>query len=144
MLDIILSIKEEGMLNIKTMSVQAWCKHLLKVQVTHTEPDYHSALVPCRVERLAPGIDWGRSWLAICMPGLTPEMHSFLWKMLHCILPRFQVWRPFCSNLPNSSDTVTTLDLQTLHKKLLLAICSCKCGTERSDTQEIKIHSGCM
>ena len=38
------------------------------------------------IEKLAPAIDWGRSWLAICVPGLTPEMRSFLWKMLHRIL----------------------------------------------------------
>ena len=48
------------MLNIKTVSVQAWYKHLLEVQVTHTEPEDPSALVPSRVEGLAPGIDWGR------------------------------------------------------------------------------------
>ena len=87
MLDIILSVKEEGMLNIKTMTVQAWYKHLLVVQVTHTEPEDPSALVLCRVERLAPGIDSGRSWLAICVLGLTPEMRSFLRKIMHCIFP---------------------------------------------------------
>ena len=88
------------MLNIKTMSVKLWYKHLLEVQVTHTEPEDPSALVPCRVERLAPGIDWGRSWLAVCIPGLTPEMRSFLWKMLHCILPTQD--RLHRMNMPNA------------------------------------------
>ena len=89
------------MLNIKTMSVKLWYKHLLEVQVTHTEPEDPSALVPCRVERLAPDIDWGRSWLAVCVPGLTPEMRSFLWKMLHCILPTQD--RLHRMNMPNAS-----------------------------------------
>ena len=31
-LDIILSVKEEGMLNITTMSVHAWKKHLIEVK----------------------------------------------------------------------------------------------------------------
>ena len=88
------------MLNIKTMSVKLWYKHLLEVQVTHSEPEDPSALVPCRVERLAPGIDWGRSWLAVCVPGLTPEMRSFLWKMLHCILPTQE--RLHRMNMPNA------------------------------------------
>ena len=88
------------MLNIKTMSVKLWYKHLIEVQVTHTEPEDPSALVPCRVERLAPGIDWGRSWLAVCVPGLTPEMRSFLWKMLHCILPTQE--RLHRMNMPNA------------------------------------------
>ena len=70
------------------------------IQVTHTKPEDPSALVPCRVERLAPGIDWGRSWLAICVPGLTPEMRSFLWKMLHCILPTQD--RLHRMNMPNA------------------------------------------
>ena len=61
MMDIIASVKDEGILNIKTMSVQVWYKHLLEVQVTHTEPGDPSVLVPCRVERLAPSIDWGMS-----------------------------------------------------------------------------------
>ena len=86
MLDIITSVRELSMLNIKTMSVKLWYKHLLEVQMTHTEPEDPSALVPCRVERLAPSIDWGRSWLAVCVPGLTPEMRYFLWKMLQCII----------------------------------------------------------
>ena len=80
------SVKEEGLLSIKTMSVYAWYKQLLAVQVTHTEPEDPSTLVPCRVERLSPGVDWGRSLLAVCVPGLTPEMCSILCKMLHCIL----------------------------------------------------------
>ena len=88
------------MLNIKTMSVKLWYKHLLEVQMTHTEPEDPSALVPCRVERLAPSIDWGRSWLAVCVPGLTPEMRSFLWKMLHCILPTQE--RLHRMNMPNA------------------------------------------
>ena len=60
------------MFNIKTMSVQAWYNYLLEVQVTHTEPEHEhpSALVPCRGERLAPDIDWDRSWLAICVLGI--------------------------------------------------------------------------
>ena len=89
------------MLNIKTMSVKLWYKHLIEVHVTHTEPEDPSALVPCRVEKLAPNIDWGRSWLAICIPGLTPEMRSFLWKMLHCILPTQD--RLHRMNMPNAS-----------------------------------------
>ena len=46
MLDIISSVREEGLLNIKTMSVKLWYKHLLEVQVTHTEPGDPSTLVP--------------------------------------------------------------------------------------------------
>ena len=53
---------------------------------------------------MAPGVDWGRSWLAICVPGLTPEMRSFLWKMLHCILPTQD--RLHRMNMPNASSPI--------------------------------------
>ena len=62
MLGIISSVKQEGF-NINTKSLKTWYKYLLEVQVTHTEDT--SVLEPCRAERLAPVIDWGRSWRAI-------------------------------------------------------------------------------
>ena len=192
------------MLNIKTMSVKLWYKHLLEVQMTHTEPEDPSALVPCRVERRAPSIDWGRSWLAVCVPGLTPEMRYFLWKMLQCIIStQDRLHRmnkpiassPLCvqctagevddiehallrcskikpgadflletlkSEIPDftlecikyldfrsedlliptyltARDIVATLEFQILHKELLLAICSCKCGTEHFDAEKLTL-----
>ena len=41
-------------------------------------------------------------------------------------------------------DTVATVELQILHKKLLLAICFCKGWTEHFKAEKIKIHSGCL
>ena len=77
MLSIISSVKEEGF-NINTMSLKTWYKYLIEVQVTHTKSEDTSVLVPCRAERLAPVIDWGKSWRALCVPGLSPVMRSFL------------------------------------------------------------------
>ena len=69
MLGIISSVKEKGF-NINTMSLKIWYKYLLEVNITHTESEDTSELVPCRAERLAPIIDWGRSWRAVCVPGI--------------------------------------------------------------------------
>ena len=82
------------------MSLKIWYKHLLEVKVTHTESEDTSVLVPCRVERLAPVIDWGMSWRAVCVPGLSPVMRSFLWRMLHDILPTQE--RLHRMNMPNA------------------------------------------
>ena len=76
----------------------------LEVQVTHTKLKDPSAIVPCRVERLAPGTDWGKSWLTVCIPGLSPEMCSFLCMMLHCILPTQD--RLHRMNMTNASSTI--------------------------------------
>ena len=85
-----------------SMSLKIWYKYLLEVKVTHTESEDTSVLVPCRVERLAPAIDWGRSWRAVCVPGLSPVMHSFLWRRLHDILPtQERLHRMNMSNTPS-------------------------------------------
>ena len=41
----------------------------------------------CRVERAVPGTDWENSWRLARLPGLGPENLSFLFKMMHDILP---------------------------------------------------------
>ena len=96
-LSIISSVKEEGF-NINTMSLKTWYKYLIEVQVTHTKSEDTSVLVPCRAERLAPVIDWGKSWRAICVPGLSPVMRSFLCRML---LTQERLHRMKMSNAPS-------------------------------------------
>ena len=99
----------EGSLNIETMSVKDWYKHLLEANVTHSgEPGAGSReLVPCRVERLNPFVDWKKSWMAASLPGLSSKMSSFLWKMLHDILPTRE--RMNRMNLPGVPSAVCTL-----------------------------------
>ena len=41
----------------------------------------------CRVERAKPGADWERSWRLARLPGLGPENTSFIFKLMHEILP---------------------------------------------------------
>ena len=41
----------------------------------------------CRVELLHPGADWEKIWRRARLPGLGSEATSFLWKLLHQILP---------------------------------------------------------
>ena len=41
----------------------------------------------CRVERASPSTDWERSWRLARLPGLGTENVSFLFKLLHDILP---------------------------------------------------------
>ena len=43
--------------------------------------------IQCRVERASPLTDWERSWRLARLPGLGPENVSFLFKMLHDLLP---------------------------------------------------------
>ena len=47
----------------------------------------HMEYKPCRAELEAPTNNWDNSWRLVRLPGLTPEMKTFLWKLLHKILP---------------------------------------------------------
>ena len=43
--------------------------------------------IPCRVERAGLGVDWETSWRLARLPGLGSGHTSFLFKLLHQILP---------------------------------------------------------
>ena len=52
-------------------------------EVNDTERSY----IKCRVERVKPEVDWNRRWRLARLPGLGSENVSFIFKMLHQILP---------------------------------------------------------
>ena len=65
----------EGSLNIETMSVKAWYKYLLEVNVTHSgKPGAGSReLVSRQVERLNRLVDWNKSWMAAASQVYHPQ-----------------------------------------------------------------------
>ena len=44
-------------------------------------------LIPVKAETLASDNDWGRSWQILRNKGLTSDHRSFLFRMLHGLLP---------------------------------------------------------
>ena len=46
--------------------------------------------IKCRSELSSPSTDWEKSWQRSRLKGLGSEATSFLWKLLHCILPTEQ------------------------------------------------------
>ena len=81
-------IKQEGLLNIKTMDTASWYRALLENYVTHTvNNEGILELKPCRVERKNLNIDWEKVWSLATTPGLSSEQTSFIWKMVHDLLP---------------------------------------------------------
>ena len=65
----------KGSLNIETMSVKAWYKYLLEVNVTHSgKPGPGSReLVSCQVKRLNCLVDWNKSWMAAASQAYHPQ-----------------------------------------------------------------------
>ena len=53
------------------------------VELANNQMDY----IKCRAELASPTTDWVTSWRRARSTGLGSEATSFLWKMLHCLLP---------------------------------------------------------
>ena len=87
-------------MNIKIMSSKSWYDVLLENCVTHAaDSDGVRLLKPCRTETTNPGNNWVNTWKAATTPGLPSELKSFLWRMLHNILPTRT--RLFRMKMPN-------------------------------------------
>ena len=102
--DSIRLVKEEGLLNLKTMSSGIWYRALLEANVTHQPTNTGYKLRPCRIERKHPDIDWERSWSLSVTPGLSSKHLTFLWRMAHDLLPTQA--RLFMLNMPNINSEI--------------------------------------
>ena len=85
----IYKVHSQSPLNIAHMSEKQWYRYLLEENVTMfmEEPEVLRKLIPCRVETKFPQINWDCSWRRARLRGLGPELSSFLFKLLHNLLP---------------------------------------------------------
>ena len=100
-------VKQEGLLNLKTMTSGIWYRVLLENHVTHVQSDTARKLKPCRVENKHPEIDWEKVWTLAVTPGLPSQHLSFLWQMIHNLLPCQA--RLFRLGMPNIKSNICTL-----------------------------------
>ena len=86
--DAIKTVKDEGLLKINSMGSGIWYRALLENNVT-TETDEHGFRYTkqCKVETKFQNVDWENTWPLACMPGLESTDCSFLWRMVHNLLP---------------------------------------------------------
>ena len=69
--------------------------------------------MPCRIECKHPELDWNRTWYLSVTSGLPSSFLTFLWRMLHDLLPCQT--RLFRLNMPNAnSDICTMCDLNVV------------------------------
>ena len=110
---VVRKVKTEGLLNITTMTSSMWYRVLVEENVTHQVQNNVMEYRPCRAELYNPDVVWDRSWSLAVTPGLSSEHISFLWRMLHNILPCQA--RLFRMRMPNiSSDTCTLCTRQEI------------------------------
>ena len=77
----------ESPLNIFQMSEKMWYRLLLEEDYTMEETEQGQEFIKCRVERVSPNVDWEQSWRLARLSGLGPDNVSFIFKLLHQILP---------------------------------------------------------
>ena len=96
-------VKENTPLNVISINTAQWYRVLLEKEVTMVEMNDNSMeYTKSRAELASPGTDWVTSWRRARMKGLGSEAISFLWKLLHRLLPTEQ---RLARILPNSAQT---------------------------------------
>ena len=84
---IIRHVHNQSPLNVAHMTEKQWYRFLLEYKVTMVQAEDTQELVPCRAELKDPEFDWESIWPRIRLPGLGSEISSFLFKVVHDILP---------------------------------------------------------
>ena len=84
---VISQVHQHTPLNVAHMSEKQWYQYLLESNVTRAENDDDNQLIPCRAEIRNPGFDWEYIWSRARIAGLGSELTSFLFKVLHDLLP---------------------------------------------------------
>ena len=81
--------KETSPMNIAVMTTKQWYRALLedRILMQPTELISTPVLHPVRVESLLPDNDWKTTWRLLRTKGLNSQQSSFLFKLLHQLLP---------------------------------------------------------
>ena len=71
------------------MTVKEWYRLLLEKNVTMREIDQEGRLelIPCKVEEKDPTVFWAESYRISRLQGLSPDSKSFLFRLVHTLLP---------------------------------------------------------
>ena len=83
------NVHEQTPLDVKTMSISQWARVLTEDGLTMEQlPNQETRqYIPCSCELLSPNNDWQLSWKLCRLRGLSSEMISFNFKLLHRLLP---------------------------------------------------------
>ena len=101
------SVRDEGLLNPATLRLGQWYRVLLENVVTmEVDTDGFRFEKRCRIESKYPEVDWERTWSLAFTPVLPSADYTFLWKMIHNILP---TQARLCRILPNVTNPTCTL-----------------------------------
>ena len=83
-------VHENSPLNVARMTSKQWYLLLVENKVTmELDPASPSEQqhIQCRAEVASPANDWERTWYYARLKGIGPDMFTFLWRLLHRLLP---------------------------------------------------------
>ena len=92
--------------------------------------DGRRRLKPCRTELNNPDVNWGYVWELASQPGLDSTETSFLWRMLHNLLPTPA--RLFHMQIRNTTSPNCQLCDQSLRGDLFHCLLTCSFNSEVS------------
>ena len=80
---------EHSPMNVSVMTIRQWYSTLLedRVLMSPVTEDSPAMLLPVRVETLSPSTSWKNTWRLARLKGLESDLSSFLFKILHRLLP---------------------------------------------------------
>ena len=83
------TVHEQTPLDVKTITISQWARVLTEDGLTmELVPNMDTRqYIPCKSELLSPNNDWQLSWRLCSLRGLSSEMMSFNFKLLHHLLP---------------------------------------------------------
>ena len=111
--DAIKDVKSEGLLKLSSMSIGTWYKALIENHVTHEidENDFKFK-IRSKPETQNPNINWDQVWAISSLPGLDSSDSSFLFSLLHNLLPtQERLHRVFKNKVTNNHCTLCTQEV---------------------------------
>ena len=120
--ELIKKVLTDTPMNPAQMTLKQWYYHLLEELVTHEVRDGQRVQIQCRVEMLNPSNDWSKSFHLSRLKGLSSQIRSFLFKLLHQILPV----RDRLNHILRNTNPICILCEDEQPETLLHALFSCK------------------
>ena len=114
-------------MSVANMTTKQWYRILIENNVTmQVQEGSVRELIPVKCEVKNPLVNWDRTWSYTLMPGLGSEQKTFLFKMLHNILPtKARLFRLQQSDSPICSQCTSGNSEDCAH-----ALLSCSFNTE--------------
>ena len=104
------------------MTISLWTRLLVEDNLTmYTLADHTMEYIPCKAELASPTTDWDLTWQLVRLKGLGPDHSSFLWKLVHLLLPiKERIHRlspttsPLCTLVAVLRDHMPTINMEKI------------------------------